>query len=105
MKLFADYISSLFVIYSATIFLEKTSPPLPAGVLIDMTVVTQSSYFHMWTEVQKNLFNVFPRCNLREDNFLLCLLVPIVEAVSDGSPCSSLKAEFCPIVSKYTVCN
>ena len=59
MKLFADYISSLFIIYSATIFLEKTSPPLPAGVLIDMTVVTQSSYFHMCTEVQKNLFNVF----------------------------------------------
>ena len=56
---FAAYISTRFLIHT-TIFLEKTSPPLPAGVRIDLTVVTQSSYFHMYSEVQKNLFDVFP---------------------------------------------
>ena len=56
---FPAYISTRFLIHT-TIFLEKKSPPLPAGVRIDVTVVTQSSYFHMYTEVQKNLFHVFP---------------------------------------------
>ena len=40
--------STRFLIHT-TILLEKTSPPLPAGVRIDVTVVTQSSYFRMYT--------------------------------------------------------
>ena len=56
---FAAYISTRFPIHT-TIFLEKTSHPLPAAVRIAVTVVTQSSYFYMYTEVQKNLLDVFP---------------------------------------------
>ena len=56
---FAAYTRTRFLIHT-TIFLEKTSLPLPAGVRIDVTVVTQSNHFHMYTEVQKNLFDVLP---------------------------------------------
>ena len=68
--------STWFLIHT-TIFLEKTSSPLPAGVRIDVSVVTQSSYF---PEVRKNLFDVFPRCNLTEaGQFPIMPQVPNVE--------------------------
>ena len=51
--------STRFLIHT-TIFLKKTSPPLPAGVRMDVTVVTQTSYFHMYTEVPKESVRYFP---------------------------------------------
>ena len=103
LKLFAAYMSAQFLIHTM-IFLE-TSPPLPADVHIDVTVVTQSSYFHLYTKVQKNLFDVFPRCNLTEDNFLLFLKCQMWKTASDGSTCSFWNASFCPIVNKYMQLN
>ena len=49
------------------IFLEKTSPQIPTSVPIDVTVVTQSSYFHMYTSLPRrhsfgSSFNLSSSC-------------------------------------------